>query len=145
MQQVTKEFSGISELIDLMSVNDLILILKHLSKLGLIDFRYLTQPLGSETIYPGVCPFLHATLKQHGAQLQLLTFSDAQFQELVGAFFEVDGTHDYQINGSTEVSKVLFGHVLNFCFCLHHFALSYLTFDLCFFSFAIAIAFSFGF
>ena len=85
-----KEFGTVSYLVYFKAMICLVLFLENQYEVALIDFGNLTQSLSQESIEPRKCRFLHTAFHNHCTELVDLVLSDAKFQELVAAFFEIN-------------------------------------------------------
>ena len=61
-----------------------------------------------------VGPILRATLNDHIAKLDFLTWPDLKLEQLMTALFELDGRHDDQVDSLTQLDQVTLCKVLDF-------------------------------
>lgn len=112
-EHMSEESCNVPQAIRLIAVNSIVVIGERGLEQVSPEAVNLGKPLSNQTIELGVCPFLGATLNDHGRQFRLHTSREVDFHQLVTAFFKVDTRHDCQIDRPTKVDQVSVGLVLN--------------------------------
>jgi hypothetical protein len=110
---VSEEPSNVPQAIRLVAVDSVVVF----SERGLKQVRPETVNLGkafsNQAIELGVCPFLRATLDDHGRQFWLHAGREIDLHQLVTAFFKVDTRHNCQIDCPTKIDQISVGLILN--------------------------------
>jgi hypothetical protein len=73
----------------------------------------LGKPFSNQAVELGVCPFLGATLDNHGRQFRLHAGREIDLHQLVTAFFKVNTRHDCEVDCSPKIDQVSVGLILN--------------------------------
>lgn len=73
----------------------------------------LGKPFSDQAVELGVCPFLGATLDNHGRQFMFHASREIDLHQLVTTFFKVDTRHDCEVDRSTKIDQVSVGLILN--------------------------------
>ena len=109
-----EEACEVAQLTLLKPMYALILTGKEVREPVTIDFEQVTEALSNMTIEGEVGAVLHTAFDNHVAKLYLLPRSDLQLEQLVAAFFKLDGGHDDQVDCLTQLNQIFFRKVLNF-------------------------------
>lgn len=113
MQQVSKEFGHIAQLVGLEAMDSCILCDKCVQKGVSPAIIEQTESCSNQSIIAKKGPLLRATLNNHVDKLFFTSLGNINLGKFVGAFLKGRTRHDGQVNGSTQVDEIGFRHVLN--------------------------------
>ena len=108
-----KELGDVTQLIRLQAMDGGVLLHEHLVKELRVHLVDETEPLREQAVIPQVRALLRATLREHRADLHLLSGLQMNLHQLVTSLFKVQGRHDGEINGTTQIDQVCLGLILN--------------------------------
>ena len=110
---MSKKFSNISQTLGVVLMDHRVALDEELMEVLLVDLAEVAESLGQESEEFRVGPPLLTTVKNHVADLKLVSLADVELQDFHSARLEADGVHDDQIDRSSQVGEVLFGEVNN--------------------------------
>ena len=108
-----KELGDVTQLVCLQAMDGGILLHEHLVKELRVHLVDETEPLREQAVIPQVRALLRATLREHRADFHLLSGLQMNLHQLVTSLFKVQGRHDGEINGTTQIDQVRLGLILN--------------------------------
>jgi hypothetical protein len=85
------------------------------------DTVEFAEALANKTIEGGVRTFLGATFNYHVDELNLITFFDLYFEELMYSFLVIEGIHNRQVDRSAQVHEIGLRTVFDAFFVCDHF------------------------
>lgn len=112
-EEVAKESSNVAKTIGFVPMDCVVIVAETRLKILRPVARQFAEALAHVAVEFAVSAFLRATLDNHVAQFDVLSFRNLQLEQLVHTLFKVQGRHDGEVDGASEIDEVRFSSVLN--------------------------------